>query len=66
MNTNTKISNRSWVKHIDDERCDGNGIIITLASGWFFKDEKDCGVRGFDTIRDAEQGTRKDMVVFKD
>ena len=39
------------VEHWDDERALGNGIIITLAKGFYFSD--DCGVRGFDTPKQA-------------
>lgn len=38
----------SW----DDERGIGNGIIVTLQPGRFFYD--DCGVMGFDTVREAK------------
>jgi len=65
MSTITKIANRLWVSHIDDERADGNSIIVTLDSDFVFDDERDCGVRGFDTLKDAEQGTRLNSVINK-
>lgn len=65
MSTITKISNRLWVAHIDDERADGNSIIVTLDDDYVFDDERDCGVRGFDTLKDAERGTRLDCVINK-
>lgn len=40
------------VEHWDDERDIGNGIIVTLIPGRFFYD--DCGVMGFDTVREAK------------
>jgi hypothetical protein len=45
------------VEHWDDERTLGNGIIVTLKPGHFFDD--DCGVRGFDTIREARAAVAK-------
>lgn len=39
------------VEYWDDERDIGNGIIVTLIPGVFFYD--DCGVMGFDTVREA-------------
>ena len=65
MSTIQKIASRLWVSHIDDERADGNSIIVTLDSDFVFDDERDCGVRGFDTLKDAEQGTRLNSVINK-
>lgn len=45
------------VQHVDDEREQGNGIIITLAEGWSFKADPGCGVRGFDTVPEVIAGT---------
>jgi hypothetical protein len=56
------LATRPWVAHIDDERNDGNSIIVTLDEDWVWDDEKDCGVRGFDTISQVLQGTRRDCV----
>lgn len=57
------INTRLWVKHIDDERGDGNSIIVTLDKDYVWDDERDCGVRGFDTVSEVEQGTRKGCVI---
>jgi hypothetical protein len=56
---------RSWIAYIDDERKLGNSIIVTLAEGWFFADEPDCGVRGFDTVGEVRQQTARKAVVFR-
>ena len=56
---------RSWIAYIDDERELGNSIIVTLAEGWFFADEPDCGVRGFDTVGEVRQQTARKAVVFR-
>lgn len=58
----TILQTRPWVRYVDDERGDGSSIIVTLAAGWFWDDERDCGVRGFDTVKEAEVGTRKSSV----
>lgn len=49
---------------VDDERELGNSIIITLANGWFFADDPDCGVQGFDTVNDARRGCARKRVVY--
>ena len=59
------LDTRQWVRYIDDKRGDGNSIIVTLAKGWFWDDESDCGVRGFDTVKEVEVGTRKSSVFQK-
>lgn len=56
---------RPWVAHIDDERGDGSSIIVTLAEGYDFADDPGCGVKGFDTVVEVRDGTRKDDVVAK-
>lgn len=61
--TENLIDIRRWISHIDDERNIGNSIIVTLADGWEFADEKGCGVRGFDTISELKSGTTKRSVV---
>lgn len=48
---------RRWIAFINDERKEGNGIIITLKKGWDFADEADCGVRIFKTVAEANSGT---------
>jgi len=61
--TFTKIlATRPWVAHIDDERGNGNSIIVTLDEDFVWDDEKDCGVRGFDTVKEVEQGTQRNCV----
>ena len=59
------LDTRLWVAHIDDERGDGNSIIVTLDKDYVWDDERDCGVRGFDTIKDVEQGTRFANIIHK-
>jgi hypothetical protein len=54
-----------WVAHIDDERSQGNSIIVTLEKGWVFEDEQDCGVRGYDTVVEAKADTTRSKVVQK-
>ena len=54
---------RLWVAHIDDERGDGNSIIVTLDKDYVWDDERNCGVRGFDTVKDVEQGTRLSNII---
>ncbi len=56
---------RSWIAHIDDERGDGNSIIVTLANGFDFADDPGCGVKGFDTVAEVRNGTRKTDVIAK-
>ena len=56
------LATRPWVAHIDDERGEGNSIIVTLDEDYVWDDEKDCGVREFDFIWDVLQGTRRDCV----
>ena len=62
---NNILTNCNWVAYIDDERGMGNSIIVTLEAGWFFADEPDCGVRGFDTVAEAKAGTSRSSVVQK-
>ena len=57
------LDTRIWVKHIDDERGEGNSIIVTLDSDYVWDDERDCGVRGFDTVKEVELFTRLDGVI---
>jgi len=58
----TLLATRHWISHIDDERGQGNNIIVTLDEDFVWDDEKDCGVRGFDTLKEVELGTRRDSV----
>jgi hypothetical protein len=57
------LASRHWIAHIDDERNIGNSIIVTLEAGWDFEDEKECGVRGFDTVAEVKAGTTRHKVV---
>lgn len=59
----TVLASRHWIAHIDDERSQGNSIIVTLEKGWDFEDEKGCGVRGFDTVAKAKAGISRHKVV---
>ena len=56
------LATRRWIAHIDDERTEGNSIIVTLEKGWDFEDEKGCGVRGFDTLAEAKSQTTRASV----
>lgn len=60
-----KVRKRPWVKYVDDERNIDNGIIVTLEEGYEFNSDKGCGVRGFDTVKEAEEETRKGNVSEK-
>jgi hypothetical protein len=51
-----------WVEFWDDERGEGNGIIVTLRSGWSFENQKHEGVRGFDTIAEARRAVAKKII----
>jgi hypothetical protein len=53
------LLSRPWISHIDDERGDDNGIIVTLKKDYVFDDERDCGVRGFDTVAEVKAATVK-------
>ncbi|KVO15160.1 hypothetical protein WJ74_10940 [Burkholderia ubonensis] len=58
-----RIESRAWVAHVDDERDAGNGYMVMLANGYDFADDPGCGVRGFDTLREAEIETRRSNVI---
>ena len=54
-----------WVAYIDDETdIDYHGYIVTLANGYFFRDEPDCGVRGFDTMAELKQAIKRDNILM--
>lgn len=57
-----KIRTRPHVAFVDDERELGNSIVVTLEAGYCFAADPGCGVRGFDTITEAEVGTRASQV----
>lgn len=54
---------RPWVRFIDDERGDGNSIIVALDGDYDFADDPGCGVKGFDTVTEVRQGTTRACVV---
>lgn len=54
---------RPHVFAVDDERGDGNSIIVTLAEGFDFADDPGCGTIGVDTVRRAEEATRADNII---
>ena len=56
---------RPWIAYIDDERGEGNSVIVTLATGFYFADEPDCGVRGFETVSEVRRNTTKKDVVWR-
>jgi hypothetical protein len=41
---------RPWVLAVDP---DDDGPIVTLRDGWCFKDDPGCGVKGFNSYREA-------------
>lgn len=53
------------VSHIDDERNIGNNIIVTLRPCWYWADEPDCGVRGFDTLKELKEGVKSVNMVYR-
>lgn len=53
----------NYVAHVDDETDLDHGYIVTLASGYTFKDEPDCGVRGFDTMAELKQAIKASNIV---
>ncbi len=57
-----QISDRPHVAHVDDERNLDNGIVVTLREGFYFASDPGCGVRGFDSPKEAERGTRTAQV----
>lgn len=56
------LDNRLWVSHIDDERGDGNSIIVTLSNEFVFSDNPGCGVAGYNTVKEVEFATRWDNI----
>ena len=63
--TSLKSFHCKRVKHIDDERADGNSIIVTLQKDWYWADEPDCGVRGFDTLKELKDGLKAKNMVYR-
>ncbi len=64
MKTLEVLRTLDHIMHVDDEREMGNSIIVTLAEGWFFADDPDCDVQGFDTVTDARRGCSRKKVVY--
>lgn len=60
-----KLRARPWVAFVDDERGLGNSIIVTLKDQYVFVCDPECGVRGFDTVGGAMNGTRACEVKLK-
>lgn len=50
--------NRQRVEHWDDERADGNSLIVTLKAGWRFAYSDVIHVMGFDTKREANSAVK--------
>lgn len=59
------LDTRAWIAHIDDERSLGNSIIVTLDANFVFMDERNCGVRGYDTVSEVVADTRWKNVINK-
>jgi hypothetical protein len=56
------LDTRLWVAYIDDERGDGNSIIVTLSNEYEFADNPACGVAGYETVKEVELATRWDNI----
>jgi hypothetical protein len=54
-----RIAKLAHIAHVDDERGEGNGIIVTLKAEWDYIVDPGCGVRGFDTVAEVLNNTRK-------
>jgi hypothetical protein len=52
------------VSHIDNETDLEHGYIATLAEGYTFKDEPDCGVRAFDTMQELKEAIKLKNVIL--
>ena len=53
------LRQRPWIAHIDDERNQGNAILVTLANCCYFANERGCGVRSYDTMAALKTDTRR-------
>jgi hypothetical protein len=60
-----KVRARPWVAFVDDEREMGNSIIVTLKDQYDFVCDPGCGVRGFDSAREAMHYTQARAVKLK-
>lgn len=48
------------IEHWDDERFQGNSLIVTLEKGWCFgSEDSEEHVRGFDSVIEARRETAK-------
>ena len=54
MNYKQITEARRWVRSVDP---DDDGPVVTLHDGWYFHDDPGCGVKGFDSYRDAWRNT---------
>lgn len=63
--TNLLSFHSKRVAFIDDERDIGNSIIVTLQDHYYFADDPNCGVRGFDTIKELKEGIKAKNIVFR-
>lgn len=54
MKTIDRLRKHPRVRHVDDERAIGNGVIVTLRAGWHFDPtDYENRVRGEDTASEA-------------
>lgn len=58
-----KLLIKRWVARVDG---DDDTIIVELAEGWFFRDQPDAHEREFATLRQADRGTYKHQIFFRD
>lgn len=58
MTTLERLRRHSRVELVDDERREGNGVIVTLRKGWSFDPKQDNRVAGEDTPYKAMQLVR--------
>ena len=58
-NTEELLRAHKNVEVIDDERYIENGVIVTLVEGLAFEEDRDCGVRGFDSFSEALRSARR-------
>ena len=56
MKTLDRLRKQPHVFAVDDERDEGNGVIVMLHDGWEFDLDPGCGTRGFDTLTEAVKG----------
>ena len=49
----------NYIECFDDERKNGNGVIVTLRFGYSYYANEHSGVQGFDTITEAVRSSRR-------